>query len=298
MELTPNMIGHVRDLEISTRKLVDGMVSGAYESVFRGRGIEFDEIREYRYGDDVRAIDWNVTARLDRPYVKEYVEERDLQVYVVVDISGSGSFGSITPKRARINEVVASLLFAAQRSNDRAGMFLITDKIEEFVTARRGRRHVMRALLCLLACEPESRMTNLAASLDAIAAVIKRRSIIIIISDLIDDHDYARPLRHLARRHDVVAIRISDAHEREIPDVGLIQLEDSETGEQILVDTSNISFRSAYLESVAHAESGIVSLMGRCHIDSVEIDAHADYATLLLRFFRTRGGRDRTHGRI
>ena len=299
MNATPETIRRVNGLELSTRRLVDGMVSGAYESVFRGRGIEFDEIREYRYGDDVRAIDWNVTARLDRPYIKEFIEERDLQVYVVADVSGSGSFGSRTPKRERINEIVASVIFSAQRSNDRAGLFLITERIEDFVPARRGRRHAMRALVRLLSCAPASRATDLASSLREIAGIIKRRSVIVIVSDLIDSHDYARPLRHLSRRHDVVVIRVSDRNERAIPDVGLIELEDGETGEQILVDTSDPEFRAAYSRIIGDADSEISSVMARCNIDSVLVDAHADdYAARLLGFFRTRSRGGRTHGRV
>ncbi len=298
MTPTPQTLQRVANLEISTRQLVNGIVSGAYNSVFHGRGIEFNEIREYRYGDDIRAIDWNVTARLDRPYIKEFIEERDLQVYVIADVSGSGSFGSATSKQDRIDEVAAAVLLSAQKSGDRAGMFLTTDRIEEFVPARRGRRHAMSALFCLVSHRPESRMTDLAACLEGIAKIVKRRSVIVLVSDLIDESAYARPLRHLARHHDMVVIRVVDSHERGIPDVGLIQLEDGETGEQMLVDTSDESFRQAYAGIVARKDAEIASLMSQCRIDSIRIGTDSDYESQLLRFFRMRKRGEATHGRL
>lgn len=292
------MLRRVSSLELATRKLVDGIISGAYNSVFHGRGIEFDEIREYRYGDDVRAIDWNVTARLDHPYIKEFIEERDLQVYVIADMSGSGSFGSASSKKDRIEQVAAAVLLSAQRSGDRAGMFLVTDRIEEFVPARRGRRHAMRALLRLVSCTPESRMTDLNVCLKGVAKIVKRRSVIVLVSDLIDESGYARPLRRLAKHHDVIVIRVSDSHERNIPDVGLIELEDGETGEQMLVDTSDPSFQNAYSELIMRKDSEISSIMAQCHIDSVRIDTDSDYESKLLHFFKLRKRGGSIHGRI
>lgn len=298
MALTQQTLRRVGELELLTRRLVDGLVSGAHNSVFRGRGIEFNEIREYRYGDDVRAIDWNVTARLDRPYIKEFIEERDLQVYVIADVSGSGSFGSASPKQDMIDQVAAAVLLSAQRNGDRAGMFLVTDRIEEFVPARRGKRHAMGALFRLVSRNPESQMTDLAACLKSVAKIVKRRSVIVLVSDLIDESGYSRPLRFLAKRHDLIVIRVSDPREQNIPDVGLIQLEDGETGEQMLVDTSDESFRRAYSELVTRKDIEISSLMARYRIDSIQIGSNSDYGPELVHFFKTRKRGDRAHGRV
>lgn len=298
MALETKALQRVAKLEIVTRRLVDGIVSGAYNSVFRGRGVEFDEIREYRYGDDVRAIDWNVTARLDRPYIKEFIEERDLQVYVIADVSGSGSFGSKSSKRSRIDEITAAILLAAQRSGDRAGLFLVTDRIEEFVPARRGKRHAMGALLKLTSCSPNSRKTHLAQCLGMIAKIVKRRSVIILVSDLVDDSKYDKPLRHLSARHDVMVFCVTDPNERNIPDVGLIELEDAETGEQMLVDTSDESFRQAYLDLVAKKDAATSFVMAQCKIDSIRLSTDADYESRLLNFFQARRRGGPIHGRL
>ncbi len=283
--------GRVRGLEVTTRRLVEGLVSGGHDSVFRGRGIAFSEIREYRHGDDVRAIDWNVTARLNRPYVKEYIEERDLQVYVVLDVSGSASFGGSLAKRDRALEVAAAIVLAAQGANDRAGAFLVSDRIEMYVPARRGRRHAMRALIAMAAHEPASRATDLRACLEAVAGIIKRRSAIVIISDMVDGGDYARPLRHLARRHDVSVVRVTDRRERELPDVGLIELEDGETGEQVLVDTSDPGLRAEHARLVRQGDAELAATLARCRVDRVDVETEGDYGRRLLRFFRTRGRR-------
>lgn len=288
---TAAALARVRGLEVSTRRLVEGLASGGHDSVFRGRGIAFSEIREYRHGDDVRAIDWNVTARLNRPYVKEYIEERDLQVYAVLDVSGSASFGGSLAKRDRSLEVAAAIMLAAQGANDRAGAFLVSDRIEMYVPARRGRRHAMRALVAMSAHEPASRATDLRACLRAVAGIVKRRSAIVIISDMVDAGDYARPLRHLSRRHDVCVVRVTDAREREIPDVGLIELEDGETGEQVLVDTSDPEFRAEHAALVRRGDAELASALAGCRVDRVDIGTEGDYGPRLLRFFRTRGRR-------
>ena len=298
MSSSSQLLTDVGRLEITTRRLVEGLVSGSYNSVFHGRGIEFNEICEYHYGDDIRAIDWNVTARFDHPYIKEFIEERDLQVYVIVDISGSGNFGKNSPKRKRINEITAALLLSAQRSGDRVGMILTSNKIEEFIPARKGRRHVMRSLARLVSCKPDSTLTNLEVCIGNIERIVKRRSLIILVSDLIDESDYGRPLRHLSRHHDVMIIRVFDPHEREIPNVGPIQLEDGETGEQILVDTSDESFRNAYSKIIARKDSYISRIIGQCRIDTIAINSDSTYERALLHFFKVRSRGGRTHGRI
>ena len=247
MNQTKSILKKVKKLEITTKQIVDGLITGNYDSIFRGQGIEFSEIRDYRPGDDVRAIDWKVTARFNHPYIKEFIEERDLQVYFVIDVSGSGNFGRNISKKEKSLEVVASLMFAALRANDGVGVFLVSDDVERFIPARKGRKHVLQLLNIVSGFAPKSKKTNLEKSLTRVAKTVKRKSVIFVISDFIDKTNFLKPLKVLQKRHhDVIALRIIDPREKEIPDVGLIELEDEETGEQILVDTSDKEFREAY----------------------------------------------------
>ncbi len=277
--------------EISTSRLVDGLLAGNYRSVFRGQGMEFSELREYRPGDDVRAIDWNVTARFNRPYVKEFVEERDLRVYFVLDMSASGGFGSDVTKKARSLEVAASLMIAALRGNDGIGAVLATDRIERFVPAGKGRRQVMRLLATIVSFRPASGSTDLGAALEQAMHVIKGRSLLFVVSDFIDAGDFMRPLRMLGDRHDVVALQVVDGREREMPDVGLIELEDAETGEQMLVNTSDPSFRRRYMQVAADAESRLEAGLQGMGIDLVRLVSDQPHDLALRRFFKKRARR-------
>ena len=221
------LVRKIRRIELKTRGLVEGLMQGAYYSIFKGRGIEFSEVREYQHGDDIRAIDWNVTARMNHPFVKEFVEERDLTLMIFFDISGSIDFGtqSMLKKEAAV-ELIASIAFSAIRNNDRVGLLLATSKIEKFISPRKGKRHAFRIIREILYCKPESRGTDLEKTLTHLSKVMKKRGVIFIVSDFMDDLERIRkPVKVLRKKHDVVAVRISDLRETEMPDVGYIELE-------------------------------------------------------------------------
>ncbi|KAF6248234.1 DUF58 domain-containing protein [Nitrosopumilus sp. b3] len=285
---TKEMLKKIKKLDIKTKQLVDGIITGNYNSIFKGQGIEFSEIRDYRAGDDIRAIDWKVTARFNHPYIKEFIEERDLQVYFIIDISGSGSFGTNISKKEKSVEIIASLMFAALRNNDGVGIFLTTENVEKFIPAKKRRKHIIQLLDFLTTFTPNSRKTNLKKSLEEISKIIKRKSIVFVISDFIDNSDYLKPLKLLRRRHDVIALRIIDPREREIPDVGMIELEDEETGEQILVDTSNEEFRNSYSRLISENDSKFQSSMMKIKVDTVPLLTEQDYSTSLKKFFKKR----------
>ena len=214
MSQTKEILKKIKKLDIKTKQLVDGIISGNYNSIFKGQGMEFSEIRDYRTGDDIRTIDWNVTARFNHPYIKEFIEERDLQVYLVIDLSGSGNFGTSISKREKSFEIIASIMFAALRSNDGVGAFLITDNMEKFIPAKKGRRHILRLLNIITTFTPNSSKTNLKKPLEQVSRIIKRKSIVFVISDFIDAGEYMKPLKMLRKRHDVIALRIVDPRER------------------------------------------------------------------------------------
>jgi len=287
MQKTRDIIKKVKKLEITTKKLVDGLITGNYHSIFKGQGIEFSNIREYNPGDDIRAIDWKVTARFNHPYIKEFIEERDLRVYFAFDMSASGRFGSNISKRNKAMEVMASLMFAAMRNNDNVGLFLFTDKIETYIPARKGKKHILKLLSKLVSFEPESLKTDLESALVYISKVVRKRSIIFVISDFYSE-DFFRPLRILKNRHDIIALRIIDVREKEIPDIGLIELEDEETGEQLLVDTSSPEFRDNFRQLMEQKEKELRSTLRRVKIDMVNILTDEPYEVPLKKFFKTR----------
>ncbi|HMA82688.1 MAG TPA: DUF58 domain-containing protein [Candidatus Thermoplasmatota archaeon] len=287
MDQTKEIIRKVKKIEITTRHLVDGLITGNYHSIFKGQGIEFSESREYRIGDDIRSIDWKITARLNEPYIKEFIEERDLHVYFALDLSGSSSFGNNISKRKKALEIVASLMFAAMKNNDNVGLFLFTDKIEQFIPARKGRKHVLKAISTLVQFQPKSTTTDLSRSLRYISKVIKKRSIVFVISDFFDT-DFVHPLKLLKNKHDVIALRIIDQRELEIPDIGLIELEDGETGEQILVDTSDEQFRKNYMQQIQKHEQHLVHQLRKIKIDMVRILTDEPFDIPLKKFFKIR----------
>lgn len=275
-------------MDITTRHLVEGLVAGRHHSVFKGQGLEFSELREYRPGDDVRAIDWKVTARFNRPYIKEFIEERDLDVYFVIDVSGSGSFGTDISKRDHSLEVMATLMFGALRDNNGVGVFLVSEGIERFIPLRKGRRHIIQSLNVISAFTPESVHTDLRRSLRHVFKILKRKSLVFVISDFLDDTQFTTPLKILRRRHDVIALRIMDKREVEIPDIGLIELEDEETGEQVLVDTSDDAFRDAYARLVSKGNSEFNTSMTSSKIDAVTLFTDNDYTLPLKHLFKRR----------
>lgn len=288
MSQTKEILKKIKKLDIKTKQLVDGIISGNYHSVFKGQGIEFSEIREYRAGDDIRAIDWKVTARFNRPYIKEFIEERDLQVYFVIDVSGSGSFGTNISKKEKSLEIIASLMFAALRNNDGIGVFLITDNLEKYIPARKGRKHILQLLNVLTTFMPNSAKTNLKKPLTRVSKIIKRKSIVIVISDFIDSSEYLKPLKIIRKHHDVIALRIVDPREKKIPNVGMIELEDEETGEQILVDTSDEKFRNSYSKLIAENDLQFQRNMMKNNIDTISLSTEQNYSTALRTFFKKR----------
>jgi uncharacterized protein (DUF58 family) len=288
MSQTKKILKKIKKLDIKTKQLVDGLISGNYNSVFKGQGIEFSEIRDYRAGDDIRTIDWKVTARFNHPYIKEFIEERDLQVYFVIDVSGSGNFGTSISKQEKSFEIIASLMFAALGNNDGVGVFLITDDMEKFIPAKKGRKHILQLLDIITTFTPNSSKTNLKKPLEQVSKTIKRKSIVFVISDFIDTNEYVKPLKVLRKHHDVVALRIVDPREREIPDVGMIELEDDETGEQILVDTSDEEFRNSYSRLIAENDTRFLTSMMKNKIDTISLSTDQNYSTSLKRFFKKR----------
>ncbi|HUP00353.1 MAG TPA: DUF58 domain-containing protein [Gemmatimonadota bacterium] len=294
----------VRLLEIQTRHLVNDIFSGEYESVFKGRGVEFADVREYQPGDNVRAIDWNVTARRGTPYVKQFTEERELTVILAVDGSASTRFGTQGAlKRERAAEIAAVLGLAASRNNDRAGALLFAAGIERYVPPRKGKTHVLRLVRDILTFDPPARGTDLAAALEFLARVLHRRSVIFVLSDFLDS-DYERALTTLAVRHDVVALALSDRRDRELPDIGLIEVVEPESGVRRWLDTGSRKVRAAYADSATRDEAERRSVFRRAGVDVVPIDTLADYVEPLRRFFERRerrrakaGSRRRPSGR-
>ena len=296
MEDKIDLIRQLRKIEITTNALVEGLQSGLHHSLFKGHGVEFAEIREYVPGDDVRSIDWKVTARYNRPFIKEYTEERDQTFYFVVDISGSGTFGSETSKQMKMLEVTASLAFAALRNNDRIGLCLFSDRVEKFLPAKRGKKHLVSILNTLIDHKAVSAKTDLCVAARFLGSILKRKSSVIILSDFAAP-DFLGALKTLRRRHEVIAIRVSDQREHELPDVGTLALEDSETGEQVIVDTSDADFRMRYSVLVEEAEKTLTTGLSRAGIGNVSLLTTASYDIPLRQFFRGMKRR-RIHGRI
>jgi len=287
--MTPEQVmREVRRIEITTRHLVRDIVAGEYSSAFRGRGVEFAEVREYQPGDDVRTIDWNVTARLGSAYVKRYLEERELTVGFVVDFSASKLFGSrLRTKGDLAVEVCAVLALAAARNNDRVGALFFTDRIEHLVTPRKGRRHVLRILSDLLSFQPRGQGTNLTAALEQLEPIHRRRSVLFIVSDFLTT-GYGPALSRLARKHDVVAVHLVDPRERALPEIGLIALTDPETGIWRYVDTGDASVRAQFHERVAAFDSNLERTIRERGADLIRLHTDQSYAEPLLAFFRRR----------
>jgi uncharacterized protein (DUF58 family) len=282
----------VRHIELRTRGLVESLFSGEYHSVFKGRGLEFSDVREYQPGDDVRAIDWNVTARRGRPFVKEYVEERELTALLIVDLSASKDFGTGPRSNAEIaSEVAAILAFAAAGNNDRVGLLLVTDRVELFVPPDSGRRHSLRLVLELLSFRPDGRGTKLSAALAYASRILHRRAAIFVISDFLMDEESDPALesaaRRLARDHDVVPIRLTDPAGDDLPDVGLLAIVDPETGERRVIDTRR-RVREAYRRRKEAQRVDIAQLFREIGLDAVEVATTEDYVPALVRFFRRR----------
>ena len=291
--LTEELADKIKRIEITARHLVTDTLAGEYHSVFKGMGMEFDEMRPYNPGDDVRRIDWNVTARMATPYIRKYQEERELTVFLAVDASGSSDFGTSGQfKRELAAELAAVLSFAATTNNDRVGLLIFTDKPELIVPPRKGKRHVLRMVRDLLVFSPEGRGTSIESALDTINRVVKRRSITFLISDfLADPESLRRPLAATNRRHDVIALDLHDPMEHQIPDVGLMALEDAETGELEWIDTSNQAWRQAFEARILDLEQQKRRMLSSLAIDHIQISTDRDYVVELNEFFARRSRR-------
>ncbi len=287
-----DILRRVRNIEIKTRELVEGLISGEYHSIFKGRGIEFAEVREYQPGDDIRTIDWNVTARFNAPFVKEYIEERDLTLYIAFDVSASNEFGYRRSKKEVGYEIAASIMFSALRNNDNVGLCLFSEGVEKFIPPRKGRKHLLRLLRELVYWKTRRRATDIHAALAFLNKVLKRRSIIFIISDFLSPspppYDFEEPLKQLRSRHDVVPVVIMDVREVDIPDIGYIFLEDLETGEQLLLNTSDPLFRQQYRELVAQRHDELRQMMKRLKLEMIEVRTDEPFYIPMQRFFALR----------
>lgn len=285
------LLRKIRRIEIRVRRILNTAFLGEYHSVFRGRGIEFSEVREYVPGDDIRAIDWNVTARLGYPYVKQFVEERELTVLLVVDVSASGNYGSSGPSKREIaTEVAALLAFSAIRNNDKVGLVAFSDRVEKYVPPRKGQQHVLRVIRELLFLEPRGRGTRIAEALAYVDRLQKRRSVVFLISDFLSEGYDAR-LRVTGRRHDVIAIAINDPRERELPAAGLLALEDAETGEMITIDAGDARVREEYRRLAGEVVRQRNSTLEAVKVDRVEVATNGGYVEPLARLFRRRARR-------
>jgi len=282
------ILKEVRRIEISTRGLVNEVFSGEYHSVFKGRGMSFAEVREYQYGDDIRSIDWNVTARTGAPFVKVFEEERELTVMLLVDVSASGDFGTKQKLKSQVAvEICALLAFSAIKNNDKVGLVIFSDHVEQFVPPRKGRRHVLRVLRELLYHEPKGRGTDIGAALEYLAHVQRKRAVTFLVSDFRDE-GFDRALAVAGRRHDLVAVRIGDVREQELPSLGYVELEDPETGERVVVNTSSRVFRSAFRAVETSRKDALDRALRRSKVDVIDISTGEPWVKPLMRFFQGR----------
>ncbi|MFQ5603050.1 MAG: DUF58 domain-containing protein [bacterium] len=283
----------VKRIEIQTRGLVNEVFSGEYHSVFKGRGMEFSEVREYQLGDDIRTIDWNVSARMGHPFVKVFEEERELTVMLLVDVSSSGNFGTVKQMKGEIaTEICALLAFSAIKNNDKVGLIIFTDQIEKYVPPKKGKSHVLRVLRELLYFEPQGKKTDIALALEYLSRVVHRRAVVFLASDFISA-DYQKALQIANKKHDLVAITITDPREVELPDVGIIELEDAETGEILLVDTTDSVVRDAFRAQTSTAKIERDKLLRSMNVDMIDVRTDVSYVEPLIRFFRMRAKRFR-----
>ncbi|MEM1165665.1 MAG: DUF58 domain-containing protein [Planctomycetota bacterium] len=290
--LPDELIAKVRRLEILTRRSVSEVFSGDYSSAFRGRGMEFDEVRKYQPGDDVRSIDWNVTARTGEPFVKRFVEERELTVMLAVDLSASGTFGSLVRrKNETAAELCGVLAFVAARNNDKVGLTIFTDEVELFVPPRKGRSHVLRIIREVLEFSPRGTGTRLTAATDHLSRVLKRRAVVFFMSDFLTDEPFERSMSVLAQKHDVVALTIEDPAERRLPSLALLDLVDAETGQRIVFDAGSPVLRRRHAHRAAARREQLETHFRRTGVDHARIETGSDYTHELTELFRTREAR-------
>ena len=286
---TSELLKRVRKIEIKTRGLSKNIFAGEYHSAFKGRGMTFSEVREYQYGDDIRNIDWNVTARHNRPYVKIFEEERELTVMLMIDVTASRNFGTISKlKKNQITEIAAVLAFSAIQNNDKIGVIFFSDKIEKFIPPKKGRTHILHIIRELIDFYPEDKQTDIEQALEYMTNSIKKRCTCFVISDFIDEHDFAHALAIANRKHDVVALRVYDLRENQLPPVGMMYLRDAETGEQMWVDTSDKKLREAYEKYAFVREKELDAIFKRSGVDVANIRSDEDYVRALITLFKKR----------
>jgi len=285
---TSELIKKVRKIEIKSRGLSKNIFAGEYHSAFKGRGMTFSEVREYQYGDDIRSIDWNVTARFGHPYIKIFEEERELTVVLLIDVSGSREFGTVSKlKKDIFTEVAATLAFSTIQNNDKIGVIFFSDKIEKFIPPKKGKKHVLHIIRELIDFQPESNKTDIGGALRYFTNAIKKSSTAFIISDLIDT-DFEKELTIASRRHDVVALQVYDIRETELPDVGLIKLKDAETDERIWVDTSDKRLRTSYKHAWGENQLALQKSFTKSGVDMVSMSTSDDYVRALMKLFKMR----------
>jgi uncharacterized protein (DUF58 family) len=286
--LPRELLRQVRRLQLRARRAVEDLLGGEYHSIFKGAGIAFEEVREYQPGDDIRTIDWNVTARMGHPFIKRFVEERELTVMLAIDVSGSQQFGTrFQQKREVAAELAAVLAFSAITNNDRVGLLNFTDRVERFVAPRKGVRHVLRLIREVLFFQPQRRGTCIKEALRVLNRVLHRRAIVFLLSDFAD-HDYEKSFQQTGRRHDLIAVPIRDPREEEMPKVGLLQLEDSETGERVLLDTGRRRVRDHFARQAQERRERLRQLARSSRVDLIEVSTDGGHLDALVRFFRLR----------
>ena len=286
---TSEILRRVRQIEIKTKGLSNNIFAGEYHSAFKGRGMAFAEVREYQYGDDIRDIEWNVTARFGKPYVKVFEEERELTVMLLVDVSGSLEFGSIRQtQRQMLTEIAATLAFSAIQNNDKIGVVFFSDRIEKFIPPKKGRKHILYIIRELLVFQPQSRRTDVAEAVEFLTQVMKRRCTAFVLSDFVDEKDFRLPLTIAARKHDVIALQVYDRRLQELPDVGLMSVCDAETGEEMLVDTSSKKVRRLQAAWWRGLQGRLQDTFQRSGVDTVSVRTDEDYVTALMRMFKSR----------
>ena len=287
---TTELLKKVRKIEIKTKGLSQNIFAGEYHSAFKGRGMTFSEVREYQYGDDIRDIDWNVTARHNRPYIKVYEEERELTVMLLIDMSGSKNFGAEgVVKQEMITEIAATLAFSAIQNNDKIGVIFFSDKVEKFIPPKKGRKHILRIISELLDFKPENRGTDIGYVLQYMTDAIKKRCTTFIISDFIDDHDYYKPLSIASRKHDVTAIQVYDKRDTQLPNIGLMRITDAELDTDKWIDTGSQKVRQAYSKWWYERQQYMTGTAKKCKVETASIATDEDYVKALMALFKKRG---------
>ncbi|WP_445453479.1 DUF58 domain-containing protein [Flavobacterium sp. 25HG05S-40] len=286
---TKDLLKKVRKIEIKTRRLSDHIFSGEYHTSFKGRGMTFSEVRQYQYGDDIRAIDWNVTARYNEPYVKVFEEERELTMMLMVDISGSESFGTKNQLKSEIvTEIAATMAFSATQNNDKIGLILFSDQIELYIPPKKGKSHVLRIIRELIEFKPKSKKTDLSQALKFLSGTQKKKAIVFVISDFMVEDDYEKTLKIAGKKHDITGVRVYDIREEKMPNIGMVTMEDAETGEILVVNTGSKKARLSYEQQYRDKVNYFKDIFSKCGSGTVNTRVDESYVTKLLGYFKSR----------